>query len=257
MVNDILKLKAEGLTYKQISSKLKISTKTIWKLLKDNKLVKTRQKELTHDYFSKIDNAKKAYLLGLLMADGCISSKRNSITLSLKKEDRYMLEFLKDQLNSQNAITEMGNSFRISINSKQIVNDLKKLGCVDRKTYKNSDFPKIPHNLINDFIRGYFDGDGHISAKEYSQKYSRICYNFNILAQEKYKNFIVDYFSINYKVSLSVYPKKDCKNNLYILKTGKLTDIIKIFDLLYNGGNVYLERKKLIWNNIINKTSRR
>jgi biotin operon repressor len=252
MIEKIIELRNNGLSQKQISQELKISTKTIWKLLKSINMIKSRQIDLDHNYFSEIYSSEKAYFLGLIMADGCVSSKRNTLTLSLKKEDYHILDLFKSKIKSHNKISKTGNSFRITINSKKIIKDLKKLGCVDRKTYSNSSFPEIPCNYINDFIRGYFDGDGHISGYNYNKKRTRICYNFHILVQEKYKNFIKNYFLNNYDIYLLEYLKKDCKNNLYVLKTGKKQNITKIYDIMYSNSNPFLLRKKRVWDDIIN-----
>ena len=81
MIEKIIELRNNGLSQKQISQELKISTKTIWKLLKSINMIKSRQIDLDHNYFSEIYSSEKAYFLGLIMADGCVSSKRNTLTI--------------------------------------------------------------------------------------------------------------------------------------------------------------------------------
>ena len=72
-------------------------------------------------------------------------------------------EFFKYQNRDYNFTRDM---CRLSFRSDQIVDDLIKLGCPPRKTFKIT-FPSeeiVPNNLINHFLRGYLDGDGSISG---------------------------------------------------------------------------------------------
>lgn len=58
-------------------------------------------------YFETIDSDTKAYLLGFIVADGCITKSRNSmgLTITIHEKDRIVLETLKKELNSENPIT--------------------------------------------------------------------------------------------------------------------------------------------------------
>lgn len=258
MENIINYYRKQGMTYKQISNKLEISTKTIWKILSSQNIVKKHNKTTFHDFFEKIDSEEKAYFLGLLMADGSVSSIRNTITISLKKEDLHIIETFRSILKNNNIITKTKNNYRLVVYSKKMVNDLIKLGCVDRKTYTNSQFPLISIDMINHFIRGYFDGDGHIGMCESYSKhknYKRINYTFYILLQENYKNYVKNFFKNEYNVDLAEYIKKECSNNLFILKTGQKEKLEMIYSSLYKNASLFLIRKKEIWDKIIKNIS--
>ena len=63
-----------------------------------------------------------------------------------------------------NTILNKGKYYQLSLRSKIICEDLKKLGCLQKKS-KILVFPtesQVPKNLIHHFIRGYFDGDGSV-----------------------------------------------------------------------------------------------
>lgn len=65
-----------------------------------NKLSSPNLKE---DYFDLIDTEEKAYFLGLLMTDGNVfeQKKRSKmISLTLKKEDAYMVQAFRDAVGS-------------------------------------------------------------------------------------------------------------------------------------------------------------
>ncbi|MBI2087073.1 MAG: hypothetical protein HYT69_02785 [Candidatus Zambryskibacteria bacterium] len=67
----------------------------------------------------------------------------------------------------RNAKWKMG--YRLQIGSKEMFADLIKLGFTPNKSLI-VDFPKIPNNLLGDFVRGYFDGDGCIYFKQHFAK---------------------------------------------------------------------------------------
>ena len=43
-------------------------------------------------FFDEINTEEKAYILGFLYADGYNMEERNTVAISLKKEDSYILE---------------------------------------------------------------------------------------------------------------------------------------------------------------------
>lgn len=132
------------------------------------------------DYFKKIDTAEKAYWLGFLYADGCITRfyrgdklKSMSLELTLKDEDCEHLVKFKSALESNvpiqhRVIAKKYKADRMVINSTKMCRDLIKLGCTPTKSltleFPNKDI--VPLEFESDFIRGYFDGDGGISYSE-------------------------------------------------------------------------------------------
>lgn len=56
-----------------------------------------RKYVLNENYFEKIDTQNKAYFLGFIYADGCVNEIKHTLTITLKKEDEYILQdFLKE-----------------------------------------------------------------------------------------------------------------------------------------------------------------
>ena len=132
------------------------------------------------DYFKNIDTAEKAYWLGFLYADGCITRfyrgeklKSMSLELTLKDEDCEHLVKFKSALESNvpiqhRVVAKKYKADRMVINSTKMCRDLIKLGCTPTKSltleFPNKDI--VPLEFESDFIRGYFDGDGGISYTE-------------------------------------------------------------------------------------------
>lgn len=115
------------------------------------------------DYFSVIDTEQKAYILGILYADGCVSKKNNSVSITLQTRDEALLSDLKLALNSTHPIKKYPTFSTFTFTNKQIHKDLINWGCVPAKS-KILKFPSfLSSELLSPFLRGYFDGDGSIS----------------------------------------------------------------------------------------------
>lgn len=121
-------------------------------------------------YFANIDNEEKAYYLGILASDGYIN--KGSIFLRLHWNDRdliagFAMAIESDCLPKLFVQTVKGTSCSgaaLQINCVEMCNDLAKFGIVPAKT-KTITWPKLPAELELAFTRGYYDGNGGLSAK--------------------------------------------------------------------------------------------
>ena len=210
---------------------------------------------LNEDYFEVIDSEKKAYWLGMLMADGCVIKKSENsyaIKLELKVEDKYILEeFAKDvetdlivkdyeyeyknRANKHNAI--------IQLHSKKMAEDLSKYGIIPNKTYTQNKLPNIPLEYMCHYIRGYFDGDGGISLiKPKDQNIHRAKVMFcadKTLAQE-IQDLLLKRIGIqSYIVDMNKYG-----NNIYNVRFDRNEYIYKFYEYIYCNATFYMKRKK-------------
>jgi len=211
-------------------------------LIENNILSKSSKKYSYNDnVFESIDNEEKAYWLGFLYADGYVRSDKRGNELKLKlgvKDKEHLLKFKKFISNDDIPVVyeEYKNSkcYKVSINSKKIVNDLIKLGCVNKKSL-TIEFPVIDNELKSHFIRGYFDGDGSIS---YSDKY--IGLNF-VSGSPKFLLEISSFFnSVGCKYANLVGSNENYKYIQY----NTLNDLNLLFENLYSNSNIFLNRKK-------------
>lgn len=206
------------------------------------------------DFFEVIDSEQKAYWLGFLYADGCMT-KTGGVNLLLSRNDRSHLEKYKADLKIENPIedrsqktksnkTGVQHSSKIRICDKKLYSDLLKLGCVQNKTFKLL-FPRedqVPKYLVKHFIRGYFDGDG--SVWETSDK------------KGKYKNLQCGMTSTNDMISniknillaqglssVEVQPHPN-SSGICILRIRRNNDVIRFYEFLYTDAIIFLDRKK-------------
>lgn len=203
-------------------------------LLKTN-ITYYRKWDLNENYFTNIDNEEKAYFLGLLYADGSLSNDK-SICLSLKDEDKYILEKFKNVIDYKKPLIFSSGVWKVVVNSHIMNNDLIDKGCFMNKTFTlklpNSD--QVPNELFNHFLRGYFDGDGciHIS-KTPNQDYINFLGSFDLI------NGLEQYFN---KHGIKSHVRKINKIYSIMFRTDKR--IKQIREILYKNSTISLIRKK-------------
>lgn len=113
-----------------------------------------------------------AYVVGLLVTDGCLSKNNRMVTLVSK--DREILENFKACLNIETKIGDhvsgIGNHYlHIQYGNVQFYDWLLKIGLFQAKSYTIGEID-IPDEFFRDYFRGCIDGDGSIQT--YDDKYN-------------------------------------------------------------------------------------
>ena len=155
------------------------------RVLKANGLTLIARKYfIDENYFETIDNEEKAYWLGFLAADGTIrlrhggaekKKRGSSIVLKLADKDKHHVDRFqkifgiesrmthhRDYTTTRSGKESYSDNCRVSINSNKLVEDIIDKGVTPRKSFTLGR-PNIKDEYHNHFIRGYFDGNGHIS----------------------------------------------------------------------------------------------
>lgn len=126
-------------------------------------------------FFDRIDTSAKAYFLGLIASDGTIYKNGNTCAIILQERDAAILQtFVKEsgwnttiktrETKSANAQSQAV----LYICSKHLCSTLKEWGIVPNKSLTLEILKPIPDHLQKDFIRGVWDGDGHLGEKEFT-----------------------------------------------------------------------------------------
>ena len=113
-----------------------------------------------------------AYILGFITADGHIEKK--SLTFCLNPKDENVLYFIRNEIGSSQPIKpctffnkkvkKYYTDLRLKISSTVLCKTLKeKFGLISHKTGNENICFDIPEEFKWDYIRGLFDGDGHVN----------------------------------------------------------------------------------------------
>jgi hypothetical protein len=232
---------------KSTLEKLNLKNSTCHKYLKkyilENKIsiehfekIGRKKYHFDENFFDDIDNFSKAYWLGFIVADGCLSkiSKCSyALTIKLHKKDINHIEKFKQSIKANHPIQIYNEQPQIKLVSENLGKSLIKLGVIPNKTQKGCYIPDIPNELINSFILGYFDGDGCVYINKNSISVEFVGNN-NILHQIKDKFLL---FLKNNKIKINEY------DNYSTMSYGGNVQIEKIFHYLYHKCEFCLERK--------------
>ena len=197
--------------------------------------------QINKNFFDKIDSMEKAYFLGLIFSDGHHQEERNMIRIYLQETDKEILIKLNNLIQPEKPLyisdrkekePTFQTQFGLVIQNKHISKKMLEYYCLQNKT-ESLKFPNfLKDDLIWHFIRGFFDGDGHIGTLSNSSRIV-ICGTLDFCSDlKKILN--------NNLIKCSVYKQK----NIWKLGISSKHDIYKFCDLIYkNKGELFLERK--------------
>ena len=248
------------LSYKEIAKIFNVNEKTIKINAKKYGLTSkigsqgARKHKFNERYFENIDSEEKAYWLGFIAADGCVYKNKQSyrLQINLKGSEIDHLKKFQKAICSDYKITEkkvgkaQSNTCQLKINSTKMCNDLIKNNIIERKSIIFEP-PILNKNLMNHFIRGYFDGDGWITS--YKRKDSNGYRNeVGIIGGKKALNYFIDFLPKGF----SKYEKyKDDK--IIQISGSSIKTISETYNYLYENATIFLDRKKNVFENIMSR----
>lgn len=206
-----------------------------------------RNKEICNHFFFKygIINKIIAYPFGVMLGDGnTFSSKKSATkTVSISQKDHDIAEKISELLNYTNELKIVRDKYKeLRIHSPYLFNDLVALGCVPNKSLVVN-YPLIPDSLDSTVILGLIDADGSWFHRN-SQLFLAICGNEKLM----YGVYLKIKKHLNITPSHVWYPidHNDCKSESFMKMLFCSRDSIKIRDWLYDGAEIYGERKHSI-----------
>jgi intein/homing endonuclease len=249
-----------NLMFDEISDMLNISRRAISRVLEEAGINTKRlnRYKLNESFFENIDNEQKAYILGLLYADGYVGDEHfNNIVLQLK--DREIIEQIAKLLDFTGAIRKskkggFKNSkegYVLNFSSEIMANSLRNIGLYPNKSLTLNNIPNMPESLLRHFIRGYFDGDGSIILSKHSsyhkvagviKKYEYPCYTFMILGTKEFIEKIVIIMHLNHYIITNTKTEE-----IKCLRVCAKCDANYLYNYLYDNSTIYLERKYSKW----------
>ena len=246
-----------NLNTKEVSEKFNIDCKKFKLFCKNSgiEIRKTgnRKYNFNHQYFDQINTEEKAYWLGFILADGCISKNLYNMHIQLQQTDKAHLEKFAKIFNVPIKIGSSydkrnGNNYQwcnIKINSNYICKSLNNKGVTPRKSLLDCSiiFEYIPNELIHHFIRGYFDGDGFVGVSNKDREYA-----FVLVGNDKFLQFIRDNVFTK-ELNLNINNVRQM-GTIYRLAYGGNFQLVKIRNWLYKDATIWLERKKNLFDKV-------
>lgn len=203
------------------------------------------------DFFHNIDTEEKAYWLGFIYADGCVFSKPTNhikrFSIDLGIIDKNHLEKLAKIFSTPiKQFQSSPNLVWLTVNGSQLYSDLLNHGIEERKTNSNKTdvINHISDNLMNHFIRGFFDGDGWTH-------HNKNHYKFGICGTKEFLTEIQKIIIQKIPTTRNVVPVY--KKQVFELNYERSIDILSIYNYLYNDSTVWLERKRDKFKEMIDK----
>lgn len=225
----------QGMECRNIHTFLDVSERSVARVLTEAGINTKRRNRYTLDesYFDVIDSEVKAYLLGLIAADGCVT-KTNYV--AFESIDRELTELLKDELHYSGEIRliklqDYAPHYRINFSSQRIANALHSYSILTGRTFSGAYyFPE--QKFLAPYILGYFDGDGCAYVNE-GRSGGLICIvgslAFTTALAEKLGMGFVETHSLKKVYYWRIYSRKD---------------IQAFYNLVYQQQTLGLQRKK-------------
>jgi hypothetical protein len=122
------------------------------------------------DFFAEIDTPAKAYILGFLIADGHVVPGRK-IQVSVKESDADLLRAISAEVGCDAPLATTISHYngsrmaRLTLYGRKLTDDLGKLG-LDHDKSRTATYPQVPSELERHLVRGLWDGDGYIGARQ-------------------------------------------------------------------------------------------
>ena len=198
-----------------------------------------------------------AYILGYFVVDGCIIENKDRInnpyTFNITSKDLEHLLKINDALKSNYKISKKSGSsfnvaYQIQVRNSELARDLIKLGIHPRKSY-NLQPIEIPEEYFVDYTRGFFDGDGSVyiytvnGTPQIKSSFVGVSFNF----MENFNRKICQVLDIPEKAIHKSTFKDSSKKLIQYSNCFYIDDSIKLAKFMYNNCNLYLERKKSIF----------
>ncbi|HME56121.1 MAG TPA: hypothetical protein VKM55_28215 [Candidatus Lokiarchaeia archaeon] len=252
-LDEICERRRNGKSLRELASELQVNQSSLRNYFHNNNVRIAeilqrdinRKYEIDHNFFKEINSSKKAYLLGLIMADGNIHRQHYSLRFDFQKKDIELCEIARNSLSSNAPIHEridLRNKPQVYIqfNSKSLCEDLQTLG-IGRgiKIYHNTfpDESKVPKIFQRDLIRGLIDGDGGVSISHINGKHSiYIAYGVNLTGTHELLSGVQKVLIREANLNETKIIQVKGKLNTYSLQYGGSGNVSKIFRFLYPPG---------------------
>lgn len=200
-----------------------------------------RKYKVNHTFFSIIDSELKAYLLGFFAADGSVN-KDGRISICISEKDSYIINLFRESICKEKIENKIINlkgtknrqpQLTWRINSPTIIKDLEKFGIKNKKTYLELSMKDLDFNYRIHFLRGFFDGDGHVRKNR-----------FEAVIVSATKNILNEFIEVLDVLNIKSKITIDNKGLFRMVIYGKI-NLSNFFKYVFKDSTYFLNRKYL------------
>ncbi|MFB2923351.1 MULTISPECIES: LAGLIDADG family homing endonuclease [Aerosakkonema] len=224
-----------GRQCRDIPNQIGVSGRAVARVLNETGINTKRRNRYTlnESYFDVIDSHVKAYLLGLIAADGCVT-KTNYV--AFESIDKELTDLLKTELQYSGKIRiikpkDYAPHYRINFSSQRIASSLSSYSIVTGRTFSGAYyFPGSEY--LSSYVLGYFDGDGCAYANE-GRSGGLVC--------------IVGSLEFTYELAKRLKMgsvEQHTLKKVYYWRIHSRENIETFYNLMYQHENIGLQRKK-------------
>lgn len=247
-----IQMMKDGKNQKEIGLEFGISSQRVSDCFKFyNVKFDRRGLRINDHFFDVIDSELKAYLLGYLVADGCCRLEKRShgnkrtkrVAFNSTIDDKEAIEALHSNICPDSSLLIKNYThnrrkkpqYTLQWTSEHMFDVLgEKYNIRPHKTTDKAFFipeETIPESLWRHFIRGFFDGDGHIGS----------CTIEFVFTSEPFMNQIMGWFkNFHYRI-YHIQGKRTDYWKVVIPASDKVKKCI--YDFFYKDSTIYLSRK--------------
>lgn len=217
-------------------------------------------------FFDVIDNEKKAYWIGFIWCDGYMAIRNRcgrkstsyEFKLTLKEDDYRHLEKFNQDLDGNYKVNYYNMSSGFVSGSKEarllITNQhfgktlVEKYGLIPNRSDCSKIMQNIPEYLMPHFIRGVIEADGSFCKYRITEKgYGVDKYHISIGTNEDILRMIEKHLMDNRIINVSerkLNQRHEGGDGAYrTLEISGKTQCLNILNYIYQGANIYLDRK--------------
>lgn len=215
---------------------------------------KNRKYIFDQNIFEECNTSEKAYWIGYLMADGTITKSGIKISSSDVEIHDKFLNFIGNSNIPRSKSHNSNTCYNTNICSKKIIKDCEKYGLINNKTFRTC-IKNISSKYLSHFIRGYFDGDGHIYVRKNNRYANCGITSSSTKIIEQIVKILYDNNIIKSKIKNYVYNRK-YKISCFTISIDNRLEIQKFYKFIYNNATIFLQRKWQEFQKIINLPQR-
>ena len=233
----------KGMTQKEMAEAIGCGPTNIGHFIEKFGLQKIQVKPMKPNYyFYKIDNLKKAYIIGFIACDSAIN-QNCQVEVSIRLDDKEIVDYISKEfdcnVNISTFLDKKNRRFPRARLNKKIPDILKFIG---GRMKADRHLPIVSKELTRYLLLGAFDADGCLTWGRRKDK-NRIWHKVSFSTSLDIAICIQQILIKQLNISTIVRPKS--KENCYILEFANRKDILKFLDYIYCDNFVVLKRKYL------------